>query len=95
MSEYMEIEAEVDEDDPQQIHFYTNLPLSPAGSPVQRYQSYEALEEGSAVAQALTMVDGICALMINGSEMTVVRAMETPEHGLIADISAVIKEFFL
>ena len=95
MSEYMEIEPEVDEDNPLKIVFYTNLPLSPAGSEPEQYDSYEALEEGSALAQALILVEGIETLMIEGDEMTITRTADTAEHALIADVSAVIKDFFL
>ncbi len=95
MSEYMEIEAEVDEDDPRIIHFYTNLPLAPAGEAPQQYDSYEALEEGSALAQALTIVEGIDSLRIEGSDLAITRTDETADHALMADVSAVIKDFFL
>ena len=95
MSEYMEIDAEVDEDNPLLIHFYTNLALSPAGESPQEYNSYEEMEEGSALVQTLTIIEGIERLVIDGEDMTITRTADTPEHGLIADISAAIKDFFL
>ncbi len=66
MSEYMEIETEIDDDD-LTMHISTNLKLAD-GKP-EEYDSLEALEEGSPVAQALAMIDGIAHLTIDGKNM--------------------------
>ena len=56
MSEYIEIESELT-DDPAIMRIETNLPLAVDG--VEVYQSLTEMEEGSAVAQALSFIDGI------------------------------------
>lgn len=95
MSEYIEIESELDDENTAVIHLYTNLPLTTAASGVEEYFSYEEMAEGSALAQALVIIEGIEELRIEGHDMVIVRDFETPEHALIADISAALKDFFL
>jgi hypothetical protein len=92
MSEYMEIETEI-EDDGLTMHIRTNLKLA-EGTP-EEYDSRDALEEGSPVAQALAMIDGIAYLTIDGKNMTLVRDPEAPWHSLVSDISSALKDFFL
>lgn len=92
MSEYMEIETEINDDD-LTMHISTNLRLAEGKS--ETYSSLEALEEGSPVAQALAMIDGIAHLTIEGQNMTLVRDPEAPWHSLVSDISAALKDFFL
>ena len=92
MSEYMEIETEIDDDD-LTMHISTNLKLAD-GKP-EEYDSLEALEEGSPVAQALAMIDGIDHLTIEGKNMVLVRDPDVPWHSLVIDISASLKDFFL
>jgi hypothetical protein len=92
MSEYMEIETEIDDDD-LTMHISTNLKLAD-GKP-EKYNSLEALEEGSPVAQALAMIDGIDHLTIDGKNMILVRDPEIPWHSLVNDISSALKDFFL
>lgn len=92
MSEYMEIETEIDDDD-LTMYISTNLKLA-AGEP-EEYNSLEALEEGSPVAQALAMIDGIAHLTIDGKNMVLVREPDAPWHSLVGDISAALKDFFL
>ena len=93
MSEYIEIEAELDEEDNTLIHFYTNLPLAP--EQVEQYLSVEAMAEGSAVAQAIAAVEGILTLELSGSTILIRREEEMPEYTIIADVSAILKDFFL
>ncbi|MDJ0753840.1 MAG: hypothetical protein QNJ45_10005 [Ardenticatenaceae bacterium] len=95
MSEYMEIETEIDDEFPDHIYFYTNMPLTRPDAPAERYESAEEMAEGSALAQALTAVEGVLTLELEGTEMTVIRDLEAPEHAIVADISAVLKDFFL
>ena len=92
MSEYMEIETEIDDDD-LTMHISTNLTLAEGKS--ETYNSLAALEEGSPVAQALAMIDGIVHLTIEGKNMILVRDPEAPWHSLVSDISAALKDFFL
>ena len=90
MSEYIEIEAELGDDGV--IVFETNLPLA-AGQ--ERYASAAALEEGSPVAQALSVIPGIAALTISGGQMILTAAADADWHVLVADVTAALKEFFL
>lgn len=95
MSEYMEFEVELDEDDPTVIYLTTNLQLADEGT-AEQYASPEAMLVGSAVAQALgAAVSGLRQLTITPHELVLVREMETAEHALVADVSAVLKDFFL
>lgn len=92
MSEYMEIETEIDDDD-LTMYIRTNLKLADGAPEV--YNSAEELEEGSPVAQALAMIEGIASLTITGKTMTLLRDPEAPWHSLVGDISAALKDFFL
>ena len=92
MSEYIDIETELSDDDSTLI-VYTNLRLNDGEA--EEYLSNEELEEGSPVAQALAVIEGICYLKIVGSDLTVQRDPDTPWHVIISDISAALKDFFL
>ncbi len=92
MSEYIEIETELS-DDEAAMRLYTNLPLAEEG--VETYASLEEMEEGSPVAQALSVVEGIETLVINGCNLTVTRNPDADWYAIVADISAALKEFFL
>lgn len=92
MSEYIEIETELSDDDSMLI-VYTNLHLNDGET--EQYHSSEELEEGSPVAQALAVIEGICFLQIEGNNLTVQRDPDAPWHVIISDISAALKDFFL
>ena len=92
MSEYIEIETELSGDD-STLTVYTNLRLNDGEA--EQYHSHEELEEGSPVAQALAVIEGIRFLQIEGSHMTVRCDPDTPWHLITSDISAVLKDFFL
>ena len=92
MSEYIEIETELSDDD-SILAVYTNLRLNEGEA--EHYHSREALEEGTPVAQALAVIEGIHYLQIEGSNLTVRRDPDTPWHLIISDISAALKDFFL
>lgn len=94
MSEYIEIESEADEDEQNLIHFFTNLPLT-AKEREESYTSIDEMLEGSAVAQALAGVDGIVTLTLSEGDMSIKKEDDIDEYALIADVSAVIKDFFL
>ncbi len=92
MSEYIEIETE-ESDDGNVMHFYTNLKLAEEG--VETYDSVTAMEEGSAIAQALSVIEGILYLRIEEGEMSITRDAMTPWHAIVGDVSAILKDFFL
>jgi hypothetical protein len=92
MSEYIEIETAIT-DDPAVLAFSTNLRLAEEG--VERYDSPAEMEVGSAVAQAMALVEGIKKLRIEGGDMLVTRDSKTPWHLIIAEVTAALKEFFL
>ncbi len=91
MSEYIEIEAELS-DDGVQLYFYTNLQLSESQ---ETYTSKNEMEEGSPVAQALAVVEGIVALEINSQEIVVTLDPEISWHAVVEDTNASLKDFFL
>jgi hypothetical protein len=92
MSEYIEIESESIEE-PAGILIHTNLTLAAEGK--ETYPSVTAMEEGSPLAQMLSTVAGIQTLVIDGRNLIVTADPDIPQHILIAEISDVIKEFFL
>lgn len=92
MSEYIEIEAESGEE-PGVLLFSSNVRLSEG--PAEQYDSPAALEEGSPLAQALAYVPGIRRLRLQGDEMIVWCDPGVPQHVVIADISAAVRDFFL
>jgi hypothetical protein len=93
MSEYIEIETELNEDDPRQMYVYTNLTLA-TGEP-EIYHSRAEMEEGSPVAQALAIIEGIAALRLEEDEMLITRDAATDWHVIAADVSAALTNFFL
>lgn len=92
MSEYIEIETEMS-DDTQRMHFYTNLRLTDEGE--EQYGTAAEMEVGSPVAQALAVIPGIAALHIVEEELTITREPDAAWHGIVADVSAALKDFFL
>ena len=92
MSEYIEIETEAN-DDRKEIIVYTNLRL--AEGDVEYYNSRESLEEGSPVAQALAMIDGIARLRIEDSDLIITREPDVEWHTIMDNVSAALKDFFL
>ena len=92
MSEYIEIETEAN-DDGKRIIVYTNLRL--AEGYVEDYNSRESLEEGSPVAQALAMIDGIAHLRIEDSDLIITREPDVEWHIIVEELSAALKDFFL
>ena len=92
MSEYIEIETELS-DDGRILTVYTNLRLNDGAA--EQYQSLEEAEEGSPVAQALAVIEGISYLQIKGSDLIVQSDSDAAWHIIISDISAALKDFFL
>lgn len=93
MSEYIEIEAELDEDG-RTIFFQTNLTLGPDQT-VERYDSRDELAEGSPVAQALAGIEGIVAVEIAGNDLWVTCDSTVGWHAVAADVNAALKDFFI
>lgn len=92
MSEYIEIQTELS-DDGRVMYFYTNLTLSEDAE--ERYADPAAMEEGSPLAQAFAQIDGIDQLRLDGSDISITRAVNTPWHSIVADVTAALKDFFL
>lgn len=92
MSEYIDIETELGDDGV--ILFHTNLKLTTYGAE-EFYDSAEGLEEGSPVAQALVVVEGIDSVWMSGGEMSITTQPDADWHALIADVTAALKDFFL
>lgn len=92
MSEYLKVEA-IPTDDPDVMVFHTNLRL--AEGQVEFYRSIQEMEEGSAVAQTLALIEGIKSLRIEDTALEVTRYNDIPWHPIAADINAALKEFFL
>ena len=91
MSEYIEIETEIGDDG--RLYISTNLPLSEGGP--ETYDSVEAMEEGSPVAQALSVVEGIRLLHISHNDLIIEAEAEIGTHVIVAEVTAVLKDFFL
>lgn len=92
MSEYIEIETELS-DDGQRMHLYTNLTLTDQEQ--ETYGSPEAMEEGSPLAQALSIIPGITHLTMEGRNIILTKDPDADWYAIVADISAAIKDFFL
>jgi hypothetical protein len=92
MSEHIKIETETSDDEPV-LYVFTNLKLAEAGNEL--YRSKESMEEGTPLAQALSVVHGITDLRIEGSDLVVTRDSASTWHAIIGDITSVLKEFFL
>lgn len=93
MSEYIDIEAELDEDG-RTIYFQTNLSLT-ADDDAEHYTTADALAEGSPVAQTLSGIDGIATVEITGDVLWVTCDSTADWHAVAADVSAALKDFFL
>lgn len=93
MSEYVEIQAEPT-DDPDVMQITTNVQLA-SGKDVEVYESPDEGEEGSALAQALFEIPGLAGLRLDGTEMFVQREPGVEWPALIADVSDVLRDFFL
>jgi hypothetical protein len=93
MPEHITIESEPS-DDPDVVWVTTNLNLT-GGDEIEEYGSPEQGAEGSPVAQALFLSEGLQALRLDGSEMRVQRAPGIAWHDLLEDLRATLIDFFL
>lgn len=92
MSEYIEITSE-SAGKANTLIIHTNLELTTGDS--EFYESPSAMEEGSAVAQALAPIEGIANLRIEARDLVVEYDPDTPGHVIEAEIAAALKDFFL
>jgi hypothetical protein len=92
MSEYIEIESELNEFE-DELQIITNLQLAADGP--EQYHGRSAMEEGSPVAQALAVIEGVAVLEIDGRDLLIQRDPDHSWHTIIADVSAALKDFFL
>ena len=92
MSEYIEISTE-DGDDNDSLYIITNLNLTDGA--VEEYDSFEAMELGSPVAQALAAVAGLSFIRLDGSDIYLRRESDADWYVIVEDITAVLKDFFL
>jgi hypothetical protein len=92
MSEYIEISTE-DGEDSDSIYILTNLLLTEGE--IEVYDSQEAMELGSPVAQALSAVAGLYFIRLQNSEIYVRRKPGADWYAIVEDITAVLKDFFL
>ena len=92
MSEYIEIEVEETETS-DTILIETNITLAHDG--VEVYESAEEMEEGSPLAQALSIVYGIQRIEIAPHTLTITRTDDVEWYTIIEDVRAAIVDFFL
>ena len=92
MSEYIEIIPE-EGDDADSLYLFTNLRLTEGQ--IEEYESPEAMELGSPVAQALSAVDGLRFIRLDNGDIFVRRQPYADWYAIVEDISAVLKDFFL
>ena len=94
MSEYIEFETEMSDDGTQMI-IYSNLMLTDTADTVEEYTSLAEMEEGTPVAQSLSVIEGIVHLRIEQERLVVTRDPVTDWYLIVEDISAALKDFFL
>lgn len=94
MSEYIEFETEMSDDGARMI-IYSNVMLSEDLDSVEEYASLAEMEEGTPVAQALAVIEGIAHLRIEQDRLVVTRAPDVDWYLIVEDISAALKDFFL
>jgi hypothetical protein len=93
MSEYVTVETQPT-DDPDVLEILTNQPLAPAGEEI--YDSFEAGDEGSPIAQMLfNGVRGIRALRMDGSTLLITREADVPWEDIIDEVRDALRDFFL
>ena len=92
MSEYIEITTE-EGDAINSLYIFTNLRLTEDA--VEEYDSQQAMELGSPVAQALSTVDGLRFIRLDDGDIIVHREPAADWYGIVEDITAVLKDFFL
>lgn len=93
MTEYFKFEIERTED-PDVMEIYTNQALTEG--PDEVYESLEAGETGSPIAQTLFVgVDGIQALTLSEDMLIIRREPHVPWEMLVDEVRDVLRDFFL
>lgn len=92
MSEYIEVERE-ETDDPNVLILEVNVPLAVDGDEV--YDSAESMAEGSALANALSVIPGIQHMVIDADTITITRDPFFEWYTITEDVHAVLVDFFL
>lgn len=92
MSEYIEVETE-ETDDPNVLLMECNVLLAEDGLEV--YDSAESLQEGSPLAQTLSIIPGIIAMTIDEHSLLITREPDTVWYTIIEDIRLALVDFFL
>jgi hypothetical protein len=92
MSEYVTVESRPT-DNPDVLEFVTNQTLTAAEAEV--YDTPEAGDEGSPLAQTLFGVDGIRALTITESTLLISRDPDVPWEDIVDEVRDALRDFFL
>lgn len=92
MSEYVTVESRPT-DDPDVLEIATNQPLTEDEAEI--YDSPEAGDEGSPLAQTLFGVEGIWALTITPSSLLITRDPDAPWEDIVDEVRDALRDFFL
>ena len=93
MSEYVTVETQPT-DNPDILEIITNQRIALEGDEV--YDSFEAGDEGSPIAQMLfNGVRGLQALTISGGTLLVTRDPDVPWEEMVDEIRDALRDFFL
>ena len=92
MSEYIEIETE-EGDEPNVLMLEVNILLAVDG--IESYDSAESMAEGSALANALSVIPGIVNMTIDEYTIRIERDPFTEWYSITEDVRAVLVDFFL
>ena len=92
MSEYITLDFEP-ADQPNVVVVQTNQKLAPDGTEV--YPDLASGDEGSPLAQMLFAIEGVLALTLEASAMTITYAEDCQLFTLIDEVRAVLTDFFL
>lgn len=92
MSEYVTVEIQAT-DDPNVLELITNQTLTADGEEV--YDSFEAGDEGTPIAQMLFGIRGIEALTISEHSLLITRDPDIPWEELVDEVRDALRDFFL
>ena len=92
MSEYIEIETEIDE---VACLVYINTQLVLASSGDESYPTIEAMEQGTALAQFLSQIEGIQTLALSRHRLIASHRPSIPTYVVASELGDALKDFFL
>lgn len=93
MSEYVTVETQAT-DDPDVLEIITNQQIAVDEDEI--YDSFEAGDEGSPIAQMLfNGVRGLRALTISGSRLLLTRDPDVPWEEIVDEVRDALRDFFL